>query len=368
MSNKIAFLIPDISGFTKFLSTTEISHSKHIIQELMDLLLKETKKAFHVAEVEGDALFLYQDAASVKTEDIVTLAKNSFIAFHKHLMKYNQLRICNCGACSTAVDLTLKFVTHYGEVEFVKVSGKEKPYGLDVIKAHRLLKNSVEGREYLLFSKDFINLFGLPNNDKVIDGFSEYPEIGQIAFSYLNIGHLRNNLKADEEAVPPKNQKLRTIADHSIEINAPVNVVYEVLSEFKYRPIWNKEAKVVDHNEEDIYRIGTEHFCIINNKKFKIKTIADNSNGLEFGEQILNNGIFKELNLYFIFNKTDDEDNKTKLSIEIRVEIKSFFKPLISCLIKPKINKKILEMSEIIKELSEKIHLERVDQTISKRM
>ncbi len=358
--NEITFLIPDISGFTKFLKTTEISHSKHIIEELMNLLIKETKELFQIAEVEGDALFLYQFDHKIDVDSVYKLVQNAFKAFHKHLINYNHLRICNCGACSTAVELSVKFVLHYGKVEFVTVNGKEKPYGIEVIKAHRLLKNDIDNKEYLLFSDDFKSKHGLPSKkEESYIGKSVYPEIGELNYTYTRLGFLKKDIKPDLEPNITINQKLQTIANHSIKIDAPVNVVYEVLSEYKYRPIWNKEAKVVDHNEDEIYQVGTEHFCIINNKKFKIKTVSDNNSKTEFGEQFFNNGLFKEFNLYFIFNKTDQTDEKTKLTIEIRVEIKAIFKPLINWIFKPKLSKKVHEMSLIIKGLSEEIHLKR---------
>ena len=53
-------LIPDISGFTQFVSEVEISHSKHIVSELLELLIDSNKLNLDLCEVEGDALFYYK--------------------------------------------------------------------------------------------------------------------------------------------------------------------------------------------------------------------------------------------------------------------------------------------------------------------
>ena len=39
MENKGLLFIPDISGFTRFVTDMEIEHSRHIIQELLEVLI-----------------------------------------------------------------------------------------------------------------------------------------------------------------------------------------------------------------------------------------------------------------------------------------------------------------------------------------
>ena len=41
MTDKKLLFIPDISGFTQFITSTEISHSHHIITELINLIIDE---------------------------------------------------------------------------------------------------------------------------------------------------------------------------------------------------------------------------------------------------------------------------------------------------------------------------------------
>ena len=38
MAKSLLFL-PDISGYTKFIQTTEVEHSQHIISELLEVLI-----------------------------------------------------------------------------------------------------------------------------------------------------------------------------------------------------------------------------------------------------------------------------------------------------------------------------------------
>ena len=49
--------IPDISGFTKFVQTTEVEHSQHVISELLEVLISANTQELKLAEIEGDGLF-----------------------------------------------------------------------------------------------------------------------------------------------------------------------------------------------------------------------------------------------------------------------------------------------------------------------
>jgi hypothetical protein len=61
-------------------------------------------------------------------------------------------RVCSCDGCVQAGNLTLKFVSHLGEVALQKVKRYTELAGVDVITVHRFLKNSVEVPEYVLMS------------------------------------------------------------------------------------------------------------------------------------------------------------------------------------------------------------------------
>ena len=94
--------MPDISGFTQFVKDVEIKHSKHIISELIELIDKENGKKFKLAEIEGDALFYYQEEENLSSNNILETIKRMHDSFHAHLNLYRFKRICNCGACTSA--------------------------------------------------------------------------------------------------------------------------------------------------------------------------------------------------------------------------------------------------------------------------
>lgn len=85
--------IPDISGLSEFVYGTEIEHSRHIISELMNLIIKSNVLDMSVIEIEGDAILFYKKEIP-ELEDILNQAKNMFIDFHHHFRRYETLRIC----------------------------------------------------------------------------------------------------------------------------------------------------------------------------------------------------------------------------------------------------------------------------------
>lgn len=65
--NDTHLFIPDISGFTSFVSATEINHSRHIIAELLEITINSDGCGMQVSEIEGDAvLFCKTEPVSMK--------------------------------------------------------------------------------------------------------------------------------------------------------------------------------------------------------------------------------------------------------------------------------------------------------------
>ena len=93
MSNQSLIFIPDISGFTEFVKNTEIEHSRHLIGELLEILIDQNELDLVLAEIEGDALFYYKHESVPSREAIERQARRMYQAFHKHLKFYESRRI-----------------------------------------------------------------------------------------------------------------------------------------------------------------------------------------------------------------------------------------------------------------------------------
>ncbi len=60
MPDSALIFIPDISGFTRFVTETETRHASHIISELIEAILESNQLDLSVSEIEGDAVLFYR--------------------------------------------------------------------------------------------------------------------------------------------------------------------------------------------------------------------------------------------------------------------------------------------------------------------
>ena len=156
MENKGLLFIPDISGFTRFVNETEIDHSRFIIQELLEILINANQIGLEISEIEGDAILFYKFGDAPQLDELYKQVEKMFCEFHRSLIAYEHRRFCQCKACISAIDLTLKVITHYGEFTGYNVKNFNKLIGKDIIVAHQLLKNDIEQHEYWLVTKNLV--------------------------------------------------------------------------------------------------------------------------------------------------------------------------------------------------------------------
>src|SRR5207248_6355204 len=149
-------VLADIGGYTQFMKLHRMSLAH--AQENTDRLLKAVIDAaprLRLADLEGDAAFLYvpepEDEEVAAT--IAGLAGAMHRAFQGEQERMGSLRMCLCDACCQVGELRVKFIAHLGDVVRQKIGRTEKLAGLDVILAHRLLKNTVPLPEHLLLTQ-----------------------------------------------------------------------------------------------------------------------------------------------------------------------------------------------------------------------
>jgi hypothetical protein len=137
-------LLADISGYTKFLTGTELEHAQAIIHELTMLVRERLAPPMHFVKVEGDAVFCYADGTVFRDgERFIELIEVCYFDFSNRLLNMARNTTCPCSACAAIGSLDLKFVCHYGTFVIDTDAGGVDLAGPDVILVHRLLKNTV---------------------------------------------------------------------------------------------------------------------------------------------------------------------------------------------------------------------------------
>src|SRR4029079_6081223 len=85
--------------------------------------------------------------------NVIAALEETFVAFHRRLRDMQAVTTCPSDACANTAIRERKSVVHHGRCSLQRLGGVEQLHGTDVIVAHRLLKNSVPSKEYLLVTE-----------------------------------------------------------------------------------------------------------------------------------------------------------------------------------------------------------------------
>jgi hypothetical protein len=168
MADKGYFVITDISGYTEYLTESELDHAQAILQSLFDSQIQNVAFPLRISGFRGDAIFMYTpDASFVNPQSFIETLENLYIVFTETLRQMEFNTVCECKACRNIGKLDLKMCIHYGDYIVQDLGGHQELLGADVIVPHRMLKNNVieaTGIDaYALFSEAAAAALGLQN-------------------------------------------------------------------------------------------------------------------------------------------------------------------------------------------------------------
>ncbi|WP_457205137.1 DUF2652 domain-containing protein [Nocardioides sp. P5_C9_2] len=193
-SVRALLLIADIGGYTEYMSTHRMSlaHAQVNTGRLLERVI-DAAPGLELIEIEGDAAFLYREADPAGSDELVREVTDLATAMHRafHLEReYVARNLCPCSGCKQAADLTLKFVAHVGDVATQSIRQSRKLVGIDVILVHRLLKNAVPVREYVLLTEELLRDGTSSLRDPARAISPEVEGIGQVRAYYVDVTSL----------------------------------------------------------------------------------------------------------------------------------------------------------------------------------
>ncbi len=165
-------VLADISGFTAFVTETELEHGAQVTGVLLGGVMEALAPPLEIQELEGDAVFALGPDDGEETErSIVRAFSRAFEAFSEQQREMALDTSCDCRACRGVLGLSLKLIVHHGSYMRQVVRGRSRVAGPDIILAHRFLKNDVEPRTYVLFTDTAVERLGI---DPVAAGMERY--------------------------------------------------------------------------------------------------------------------------------------------------------------------------------------------------
>ncbi|HEV2216676.1 MAG TPA: DUF2652 domain-containing protein [Candidatus Dormibacteraeota bacterium] len=219
-----ALVLADISGYSKFIAQTEVDHSWSILHELLDTMVRSLSGRMDVSQVEGDAILFI---SGLSTPEVITAVEGTFVAFHRRLRDMQAVTTCPCSACANIGTLKLKFVVHHGKFSRQRLGSVEQLHGTDVIVAHRLLKNSVPSKEYLLVTDAVLERLPAERREQFTP-HSESFDLGAISGGYQEIAYLWVEAQArDRHRVMPD----EAFVNSAVTVDAPIALVDSLMLE-----------------------------------------------------------------------------------------------------------------------------------------
>lgn len=217
VEKRVVVVLADISGYTRFMVDSQMSaiHGQQFITYLIESLLREVDIPLRLQEIEGDALFLYaEDPGSEEKwqavlQQIPEMLQRFFNAFYEGMVLGAEATPCKCAVCRHSTGLALKIVVHTGTAVFHRIGGFDKVSGPDVILAHRLLKNSVPDKEYLLMSEAAFKAIGQAMEGPFLQGKESYDGFANVKTYVRFNGDIKQQHLDSLYRLPPASLAMR---------------------------------------------------------------------------------------------------------------------------------------------------------------
>ncbi len=316
MQNRGLLFIPDISGFTRFVTETEIEHSRQIVQELLEVLIEANQIGLEVSEIEGDAVLFFKFGEPLDLSQLSQQVERTFHDFHQRLAMYEISRFCQCRACASACKLSLKIITHYGEFTSYTVKSFEKLIGKDVIVAHQLLKNDIAQHEYWLVTADLLRgdpPAGLSPWIKWHPGVKR-TESRDVEFKYALMGDLRPTLEARprRDLELPRKTKMFSA---SREYAAHIITLFHAAGDPGYRSRWQEGVLRVEGLSRHLPRVGMRSLRVMKDREETVyaSSLSFRSDRIEFSETDQE----RRTSWYFTLESVDVD--RTRLTVDFYV-------------------------------------------------
>ena len=249
-------VVADISGYTKFLTGTELEHAASIVNELTSLVRTCLAPPLRFVKLEGDAvLCCAEPQALADGERLLELLEVCYIEFTHRRDDMARSTTCSCDACTSISTLGLKFVAHYGRYLEQRAGGIDDIAGPDVIIVHRLLKNSIAEekgiRAYVFFTDVFAA--ALPPELALQPHVQQYEELGEVSGAVYDLEPVLEGRREGARQVVRSDE---ADFEHTGEVDATPAVLWPYFIEPRERLRWQVGIDDANNQPNERGRLG----------------------------------------------------------------------------------------------------------------
>jgi hypothetical protein len=225
LAQKGFLLIADITGYTMFLTGSELEHAQGVLDALFKSIFAELRAPIVLSNLQGDAALAYLPETDLPQRQFpLDAIERIYCSFANTLAAMRLNTTCTCNACRNMGQLDLKFFLHFGAYATQLLAGRTELQGPEVIRLHRLMKNSVTKttgiKAYALVTQPAADTIGLPDFFAgAIRHVEPSEELGDTACLVYDLAPVFARWRAARRIVVQKEEKQ---AFESIECDLPV--------------------------------------------------------------------------------------------------------------------------------------------------
>lgn len=275
-------VIADITGYTRFLTGSELEHAQGILEGLFEALIERLKSPLVLSHIQGDAVLAHAPAEQVPEGGLVfDSVEGLYIGFRERLAHMERNTTCPCAACANMPELDLKLVVHFGTYIEHDLGGHRELSGPDVILAHRLLKNSVREETgiaaYALFTEAAIAEIGLEAPFANAPHYAlQDQDLGTIKTRVHDLSPgWRRHQEQSRVIVGPDAKLFVPEINHAFE--APPDVMWHYLLDPLQRPRWFVDVVKLDREKTESGRLaaGAHDHCAHGGGQVSVNIFVD---------------------------------------------------------------------------------------------
>jgi uncharacterized protein YndB with AHSA1/START domain len=257
-------VIADVTGYTAYLSGSEIEHAPAIAGDLLETIVGRLEPPFRLTKFEGDAAFLYVEDGRAEGSLLLDAIEAAYLGFRRRLRSIDQATACDCNSCRLAPRLDLKVFVHHGAFVRSRIAGRDELAGSDVILVHRLLKGTgaagARGNGFIQFTAAAVTALGLdPDRLGLEPGREVIEHLGQVDTYTLDLEarwQAETGLRRLEIAVSD------VVLEVETTLSAEPSVVWAYLTSPQLRTRWESPMVIEDAPAGGRRGVGTTSQCV----------------------------------------------------------------------------------------------------------
>jgi uncharacterized protein YndB with AHSA1/START domain len=278
ITNQGFLVVADITGYSAYLSHSELEHAQAVLKTLLDLMIDQTKAPLVLSGLEGDAVLSYTiDSDRFEGQAFVEMIEQTYVSFKSAINQMVMNTTCQCNACANINNLDLKFFVHHGEFVVQELAGRGELVGSDVNLIHRLMKNNISESTgivaYTYLTSAAIERLKLDGFKGALIAHSEQvADIGEVGGWILDMMPIWQARKDQSNLDIDTSGAVRFVEDYPL----PPELLWGYLTNPEYRSVFSNARKQVTHERRNgRVGLGTVYECFHLDNSVTTNTILE---------------------------------------------------------------------------------------------